>query len=230
MVSSCLDDKLIAEYMGGVLSKRKKIQVENHIALCDTCLDQMLAIHSVLKDQSLNDWEKVSLSSEKSHCFLKSLNLPEKKQSFSWLVQKKQKQLIIQSYMDVFFQWAKSILFPKSFSPQPVQIFRGLDDHPEKNYIQFNQSFDDLMAYITIYNKGNHSVDIVVAVKKENLIAQNVRLTLMNEQGGIVSQLLKEKNSINDRPFGIYTLRLDQFGKEKGQFKFEINEDGINEQ
>jgi len=232
MMSSCLNDKTIIDYFSGNLSLFMQYLLKRHIASCDTCLNNLLIIHQMLKDQTSEDWKAISIPSEQSQQLLRRINRNREQKYHQWHFENVSMK---SSFKDLFHKKLGEIFSNYIHHPvlQPIPVLRSInqksmEDQPIRS-IHLKKQFDDLHTDILFQRSTEHHVSIHIQVKQNNMPAKNVRLTCIRKGDGFDSRLLKDKVIFQDCPFDCYQLIIAQHAIEKGSFEFEINLEGINE-
>ena len=229
MKSSFIEDKTIAEYFGGKLKRSKKRQLEKKMATSNQCLDEMLTIHSVLQDKTIDHWETLPVSKNVSQALLKKINNVQHKIYYTWSIKKQNYMTYAWSSIKEFSMGLGRLLF-NAPQLQTVSVVRSIkDDNETKNCIVMNKKFDDLNLDFSIINREDGHFDIHISVATKSKKMNAIRAILVHEQGAISSQLIKQNKLIKKQPFGKYQLTIEEYAIEKGVFSFEINEDGIYE-
>jgi hypothetical protein len=54
----CYSSLEIASYLDGLMSEKEREELELHLSSCDSCMDQVLDLRSILKDGSLEDIQR----------------------------------------------------------------------------------------------------------------------------------------------------------------------------
>ncbi len=209
MKSSCIDIDFLAGYIKGSLSDEDNEQVEEHLSYCDGCLEEFANATTLLKESEALAWEPVS--EENAHSFLKLLNIP--------------------GQIKKFYKWiSKKLPHDPFLHPGLAPARNGDGEESAVEYIILSKGFGDIHMEIYLEKEEADRFTVRTKAPKGSQMARNVRLAFMRQGGGVVSRLIKgEDVSFEPFPFGSYRLSLLQDAVEKGEYCFDINEEGLNE-
>jgi len=232
MDKSCLDEKSIADYISGNISYFKRKKILEHIASCDYCLNEMLEVSRLYKNNELDKYQEIKVSENQIRKCLNLIKTKLEQKIYTWKPVDLSLKNVISIFIYKLIQWStpNKYLIPVL---QPVPVLRSMASISMNNnsnrYIHVQKKFNDLLLDLIITNSFDDHATIQITILKNKKIPKNVRLTLIQQGNGIESKLLKDIVSFNDCPFDIYQLIVEQNAIEIGKFKFEINKEGLYE-
>ncbi len=245
MNSGCISPNILDKYIDGHLSGQQREQAEAHLAECDNCLEEF-AIEKMLSsedisteyDQEAEDmvwgaYQKVKEKLEQDIVMnnVRSSDIQRSRQDSS---------LFAQGYRKVRkeikkFRWLPDLQPPEWISGYGLSLARS----PARSKVLascgsvlIRKEMDDLLTEMYLEKSGDDNVCIWINVLKENKIAKRVFLTLerKGDHPFSRSRTLASGFQVFDKlSFGTYHLTLEQNDQEKGNYLFEIDDNGFYE-
>lgn len=245
MNSGCTDLSILDKYVDGHLSGQQREQAEAHLAECDNCLEEfalekMLSSEDILTeyDQEAEDmvWGAYQKVKEKLGKDIVMNNVRSSDTQRS----KQDSPLLVQGYRKVRKKIGKLRWFPDLQPPEWISGYAlSLARSPARSKapascgsVLIKKEMDDLLTEMYLEKSGDDNLCIWINVLKENKIAKQVFLTLerKGEHPFSRSRTLAGGFQVFDKlSFGTYHLTLEQNDQEKGNYLFEIDDDGFYE-
>ncbi len=203
-MKSCTELGMLAKYIRGSLSKKDMDRLEEHISVCDACLEEFVVANSIMRDKELSEWEPVSKEA--------ALSLLD----------------VLNNKIRHFYEWITALPSELMLTPDfaPVRSDAG----SPVDYVYLSKHMGELQTEMYVEKTAHDKVCFHARVFKENLGAKNVRLTFIRDEDAIVSRLLKDDYELFENMlFGSYCLTVRQNAMEKGSYHFEILPEGVGE-
>lgn len=221
MQSECIDFDTVVSYVAGDLPNNERDRLAEHISKCDNCMENIASAIKIMEDNYLDAWEPMPEKDARIVVEKVDRNLLRLSPEPSSLREKAVKKR--------FLKWVSGLTpdfsLQYGFARAPSLNGAAVTDH-----IRTEKMFDDLHADVFM-EKEMDKFCIQIKVYKDNKRVKNVRFTLTRRGAGSVSRLSSDGYQLFEGLlFGSYELALAQNLLEKGNYFFEINEEGINEQ
>ena len=218
MSMPCPNDEVLADYIEGRLSEDERFEVEDHLSVCERCLEDFVVASHVLREHESLEFASVPANTTQtavhlvqSHgagsCPTLSARL---KQSLGNLSEKVSDFLSLKP-------WTGGM---------QLEPIRGSKTRVANDLIQLRKKFKDFDAEIEIEKTGESKAHIRVNVPGESADEKKpVRVTLKRGDRDVASHLLSGTHVLfEDVPFGHYGLIFSRDGAELGEYHFEITE------
>jgi len=212
MATICPDNETLMDFTEGRLSGRQRSRIENHLADCALCREQVTVCADLLYgDFAGEEVQAPEALTERAVKRVNQLHKPNKHDS----VMERTRQWAIKgmAVIEHLVSWGE---------PEAVAV-RGnavVTDH----LIRRTKQFEDVQVDIEIEKSGTAQSLIRIIPLTELTSALPVRVTLLKREREMASMLLTQKPILfEDIAFGVYSLLFTR-GDKLGEYTFEIAE------
>lgn len=201
MKSKCIETNLFAKYVEGCFSDREREQVEAHLSVCSRCRQVLVNAHYSMDEIKLSELEPAS--ENEIQAVMEHFGFSKKLEKiYKWM----QGSLSLETH-----------LFPGLLT-MPGLTRKSSESAAEYAYILFEKKMGDLDIHLYAEKTQYHTFNIWISVSKQSIKAHNVRLVLIQEQGGIISRpLVGQYEHLKNMSFGSYNFIIKQNAEEKGR-------------
>ncbi|WP_020586696.1 anti-sigma factor family protein [Desulfobacter curvatus] len=207
MNPGCIETVKLYDYITGQLSEQEARNVEDHLADCDTCLEQFVTAQALLEDTDL--MENSVRTKEVGAPIIKALLAGAKR----------------------FLEWTVEPLAQPAFAIRDSAAESTFEGNPPSNYLKIVKRFGRLSGEMAFKKIKQNAFDL--QFKLVGTFEKNERfcLILERENDKFDARILEDTRAeFTNLSFDRYHLVLEQNEKPCGKFFFEITRDGIYEQ
>lgn len=215
MKSGCPTEEQIADYLEDRTSEAQRIDVEGHLARCESCFEEFACYRSVVRGgESTPDQVPESVT-------LHTLDRLEQK---GLLRLRPFKLPTAGGVRDLCRRMVGYLGF--SHSSAALAPIRGSKRVVKEGFVEIRKTFQDLSTVIEIEKIPHHKVNIRVSFPGDDNEGGFIRTTLVKD-GRYVTSLLcapTEPVVFDEVPFGVYALSFSRGGTLAGEYHFEIKD------
>ena len=205
----CLSDSEIGAYIEGSLSSGRKESFESHLAGCQECWKEFIAINRVINRKD------APAENVPEYLMEKAIGMfPEKRSVFDVVLN------LLRDSVKVLYNSPDINIF----TPLPVPALRGEKIMPPE-MIVLKKSFEDIEVELDIEKVAGSLCNIRVAVDdpRRKILMDTLRVELISEDRELVSGLLEDGETVlEDIGLGKYTIRINRKGKTLGEIALQI--------
>jgi hypothetical protein len=205
----CLSDSEFGAYIEGGLSSGRKEAIESHLAGCQKCWKEFVAINRVIIR------EDAPVENVLEYLIEKALGMfPDKISVFDIVLN------LLRDSVKVFYCSPDINIF----TPLPVPALRGEKAMPPE-MIVLKKSFEDIEVELDIEKVAGSLCNIRVAVDdlSRKILMNTLRVELISDDRELVSSLLEDGETVlEDLGLGKYTIRINKKGKTLGEIALKI--------
>lgn len=217
MKTPCPDEERLVDYLENHLSEKECTQVEEHLARCEKCLENMVITSGLMRDKIPFELNRVS--AKITDAAVKLVDEQVASMQMGTLVNdlKRSTRKIGSKVCDVLGLRPWGIW---QFSP-----IRGSKTVASEDFVSLRVAFKQVDTDIDIEKTDQGIANIRVTVHAPSLEKNSVRVTLKKREREVASYLLEGVSALfEDIPFGRYGLSLTEDGSDLGTYTFEIKE------
>ena len=212
-ISGMLEEELLAEYMKGQLPEDQQQAVENHLAGCDRCLEELLLLREAQSDDVLAPYDAVSPALTRAA--IKQIPASRGRLPASWQTAFLDFRQRLTRYAAGFF-----VRWSRDFTP-----VRGCPLIVDPDFWATEKFFPGIGVRIEILRTGTDRADIRVTAQAFSAHAVFLRVTLCRANREISSFLLADAPVLFEAmPFDHYKLLFSVNGQIRGGYSFTIKE------
>lgn len=214
MKNLCHNEEMLADYLEGRLSDNARSQMENHLSICENCLQELMIGKDLILGGDQNGLAGVPDEvTESAVRRLSSLNLITS--SFS-----KER---LTGLLDRFYLTVSNLFNMSAWRELHLAPVRSSKKVISKDLMYLKKSFQEINTEIEIEKTGDHNSCIRVRVSNN---IKGVRVTLLQKnEREISSQLLNGNDAVFEEiPFGHYRLVFTRDGLKVGIYRFVTKE------
>jgi hypothetical protein len=217
MTKTCIDEEAIADYIEARLSANERAVLEQHLSVCDQCLDDVDLTRTILKRQDRLDLDTV----------------PDNVTQGAVEIITKQSEILATSPRDKIKRFLgdmhttiAAFFRHESWTHWRLAPVRGSKQMVSKDLVRVKKVFKNLAAEIEIENIEGNRANIRVKLYNRKSNRVNARVSLVKKDREILSYLLEDQDSalFEGVPFGKYHLVFTRDGVKLGVYHFAIKE------
>lgn len=209
MKSPCFDADTLTRLIDGRLTDKEKDLAETHLAECDACLEEFAMAKTVLNEVDLTGFAPGALETARA-CLAG-----------------------VRQKIEKFAGWLAGLNPPEwmlgcQASPVRSQNSGKAVSMPDSLFVK--KDIGGLRAEMFIEKSENERACMSVKVFTGKRAAKNISLTLMREGGRPLARFLsREYESFEKLRFGTYHLTVEHNSLGKGDYLFQIDDEGFHE-
>lgn len=214
----CPGDRLLACYNDGMLKEQDKERIEQHLLVCNDCLDLVLLQEKVRREEAHE-----AIPDVPRRWIEKAINLfPEKEKD------------ITEGLFDIALKFAKDAIevirnpghLLISYGAVPVPV-RGEEKTLSTNLITLSKTFSDEESEVEVERIGKGRVNLKVMTKgvKSGAYLEGIRVSLFNPSREIASYVA-ESGEVFFAGIRLdkYVIKIIRLGTEIGQISLNLKE------
>lgn len=214
MEAKCVREEALMDFLEGRLSDRQRRRVESHLASCDSCLEDMLVVRSLIREPALADTADVpagvTARAIKAVQALRKGSLVERVRG---------------AVAPVASRWSQVVEDLVSSGEPGLAPVRGSREDLDEDLILLSKAFSELDVDIEMERKGLKRASIKVRLTRVDHPGRPVRVTLLSGEKEISSMILVEHPVLFENiPLGRYLLAFSRGGRRVGEYAFQIRE------
>lgn len=222
MKNKCLNEEMLADYLEGRLSDRKRKKVEQHLSQCDQCLDCLVIAEKMTGQEKLSFADQPELDTVPEEVTRRAIERIKGLQSDS--IFDKARSVVKSHHLA---HWLKKCsenisnwLIVQSPLPSPV---RGDKTPDGQNPSLIKKSFGGIEIEIEFELIDQDRSVIKVRLIKGAGSAKSLRVTLQRDGRTISSFLIIESGQkFENIPSGDYVLLFTCAGEKVGEYPFQL--------
>jgi len=216
MKSTCPDEETLAAYVDGLLPEHLKTDVESHLSLCDTCLEEFTLTNRMLRGgDPASEACTPPLSTTQSAVHLVARQNARSTRS---LTEK------VRDILDALHRRLVEPLRLNGLRSAPVAV-RSQENALTADLFRVKKHFKGIDTDIEIEKTGKNIAHIRIRVSDENESGNGIRVTLKRGDRELCSSLISGGHVLfEDISFGPCKLIFDRDGASLGAYLFNIKE------
>jgi hypothetical protein len=216
MTKTCPGEEILADYMEGRLSVDDRSETEAHLSECDTCLEGILAVKSLLRNNSLLQQDPAP-----SHVTEIAVRLVQSQISgLSSSTVERLRLSIIRLYTRV-----SDLFRPLRWGQTAFAPIRGSKIAVSNDLVHLRKVFKEIITEIEVEKTTKGNAHIRVRLSEASKYKKGVRVSLERGERVISSYPIDGGYVLfEDIPFGRYGFNFSKDGVKLGTYFFEIKE------
>jgi len=224
MSKTCIDMDMFTAYFGQYISLEDRKYVESHMANCNDCLKLFALTAETLLDPEIYEYETI--------CSTKAKDL--------WKS--------VKHKLDQFFRWSRNQFPPQwtlhaniSYQTIPVMVRTEesaieLEENNKSitsqkapiDFVHIEKDLDALKVEIYVEHTGENKITFKVRVQPSLKKPDDIFVYLeRKDKGPTAKPFIKDYVLFENMPYDHYVIQLEHNNIHKGNFEFEINQNGI---
>lgn len=216
MNARCPDEERLVDYLEGRLAGEDRIQVEEHVSGCQSCLEVFVITKTLVRSMGELKLDPVPTAVTEAAVRMVAGRYPPTSGSLTEGI----KGLLKEAGSRIL-----EVLSPTSWGqsgPVPVRSSKLVRS---ENLVSMQVAFRDVQTEIEIEKAGENRAHIRVRLPERDRLGRAVRVTLKQGEREVASHLADDGLVLfEDTAFGHYSLALTSDGVDLGTFPFEIKE------
>jgi len=214
MKTACPTDEMLADYIDGRLSEEERSQVEEHLSVCNDCLEELVVANSLVRGGVRVHTDQAPVEVTERAVRLVQKSNPALSGSLSQRLRR---------FIEAFRSTVSHYWGWKEWRLEPI---RGSKIRVAEDVIFLRKTFRDLEAEIEVEKTAENKASIHVRLHQHGN-GKITRVTLMRGEREISSYLANGASVLfEDIPFGHYNLTFTVDGTMLGRYHFEVREAG----
>lgn len=208
----CPDEETLIDFLEDRLTDRQRVRIENHLAGCRACRDQVATWMDLVHGDALAGAEPVPGGVTRNAL-----------DAVAGLARESMVSKLFEGTCRLFAQGKAAIeQIVIGHGAQPVAV-RGDRSTVSGRLILLRKTFGDLDLHIEIEKSGAHQTLIRIACEEGQPLAEPIRVVLRKTQREVASMLLTDTPVVFEEiPYGIYALVFIRSGVQLGEYLFEL--------
>jgi len=217
MAPACLDEEQLAGYLEGSLPEVERDRVEQHLAGCEMCLQELVLSRNMIQGTGLDDLDPVPAKVTASAI---KLVHKQSKQTFVPL-----KKAFKQSARNLYNKMS-DVLTPSPRREWELAAVRSSKITTSRNGVVIKKTFAKIPTEIEIEKTFQGNAHIKVHFPNRDKERMGTRVTLQKGEREVSSFLAGKSGYVlfEDVPFGHYSLVFLRNGDVFGTYLFELKE------